>query len=299
MGPSHAGKTSIVRALTGKTFQAYCKQTIGADLTKGPINYWDVQEEILALNVHEGLFKMASMYCLIIPSNQDFDPEVYFTYLERVKDKPVQLVISHSDFAQEYQSFSLLSSIQRFIADAKQKQVLIADDVIEVSAKYNRGISELNDAIHTSLGLRDANARESAVSLASRHSFFSRPTSRVLPPPYEPYSKVCEKAGSDPQAQAIALLNDYCKGTIPGLSPFLVLLHGHFGRHYTSKVRANLIALRENKKNLDEVLDELNQIQGKNEQGSLNRRLQYIRDFLITNDQESDEGLIPDATTFD
>ncbi len=81
-----------------------------------------------------------------------------------------------------------------------------------------------------------------------------------------------------PEEKILALLEDYCKGT-RFYSPLSVFAHGHFNRHHTDTVRSLIIDYRGSDKNLtvDNILHKLKELP-KNENSSLSRRLQFIKD---------------------
>ncbi|MFT4059684.1 MAG: DUF5617 domain-containing protein [Legionella sp.] len=80
--------------------------------------------------------------------------------------------------------------------------------------------------------------------------------------------------------KALALLNDYTKND----SMLMRFFHGHFNRHHTREVSllVKKFMQNQNKASLEALINDLDKIKLCNPEGSLARRIQYIKDRLAT-----------------
>ena len=68
--------------------------------------------------------------------------------------------------------------------------------------------------------------------------------------------------------KVIAMLNDYCKGTISVLSKLSVFSHGHFNRHHTDIVQNLVSQYKSEALDIKGVLKKLDEIKNKNPNGA-------------------------------
>lgn len=144
VGSGGAGKTSLVKRLTGETFDAKEKQTHGINIKKWTtstnegvdvkLNFWDFGGQQIMHATHQFFLSKRSVYILVLDGRKDEDPEYWLQHITSFGgDSPVFVVLNKVD---EHPAFG---ANEKFLREKYQN----ITGFYRVSCSKNTGAKEL------------------------------------------------------------------------------------------------------------------------------------------------------------
>ena len=151
VGDGGAGKTSLLKRLSGGKFEKYESQTHGINIKPFPItykgreitlNYWDFGGQEVMHHTHQFFFSKRSAYILVLDGRKEEEPEYWLDYIQTLGgDSPVLVVLNKADQNPGFE-------VNRIDLQRKYPGI---QGFFHLSCRSRKGIGEVRKALYAAL----------------------------------------------------------------------------------------------------------------------------------------------------